>query len=746
MKDGLDANATAPCGYGLLALAVNNAQVECVKVLLARKPRLGYPSVLAGACNSLGLHGISIENRLEIVRLLIAAGADLNASDGMNRTPLTTAISTSATSPPGPMGQRLLLGQKAVDILLAAGAAPNYADRSRGAPLLWACERGLAQTAKSLLDRGAKPGGMVSGLADVRVDALHAAACGGYNDIVALLLARGAKVDEEDGYHRTALYYAAASGFADTVDLLIAHGANIEAVTDGRTPLGWAASDYYLTLAVETLLSRGAKVHPAGAVPPLRVAACGYGTDSPMVAMLLGRGAKLDEVSAAALGRLDDLRRILDANRSGTTRLSWEDMDALGWAHRHRHEAEARLLIERGAKPNPECAAWLGMADAVAAYMTANPLPAARDAEEDAGPGPWGALMREAASGGRNAIIELLLARGYDLRRDSDCLEYAAQYRHRRTVKLLLDRGANVKPPCAALNRAAEAGDIEMARLLLSKGADINGEADISDSGGWPPLPKAISAGQVEMARFLLSQGADAPEDGKFIEAMPHHDKNALSCNFKLFMDYHKKKGHTQQALNEALAGVAESAVPEYVETLLAMGANPKGLDHWDRPLLWFADDRTAKLLLERGAEVDILSACALGRTDQVRAMLKADPKLARVGQDPSGVDYTPLRVAAMHGRIEIMTLLLDQGVTPDRHIVSSAIFYKQKDALALLLERGAGLGGDQALHYARHHGGGDGYVPPLVEAATFNAGREIMQLLKEHRARRAKVKTQSLP
>jgi ankyrin repeat protein len=67
---------------------------------------------------------------------------------------------------------------------------------------------------------------------------LHSAAYEGHNDVVELLLAKGANVNAKinDGF--TPLYEAASNGQKDVTELLLAKGADVNAKdNDGKTPL-----------------------------------------------------------------------------------------------------------------------------------------------------------------------------------------------------------------------------------------------------------------------------------------------------------------------------------------------------------------------------------------------------------------------------------------------------------------------------------------------------------------------------
>ncbi|KAH6986800.1 hypothetical protein EDB80DRAFT_183080 [Ilyonectria destructans] len=192
-----------------------------------------------------------------VVKLLVAAGADVNAAaaefDGR------TALQAAAEG--GHLG--------VVKKLLAAGADVNAAaagDYGQTA-LRTAAERGYLEVVEKLLAAGADVNAAAA--ADGGQTTLQAAAGGGYLEVVEKLLAAGADVNaaavELDG--RTALQAAAEGGYLEVVEKLLAAGADVNAAAaadGGQTTLQAAAGGGYLEV-VEKLLAAGADVNTAAA-------------------------------------------------------------------------------------------------------------------------------------------------------------------------------------------------------------------------------------------------------------------------------------------------------------------------------------------------------------------------------------------------------------------------------------------------------------------------------------------------
>jgi ankyrin repeat protein len=103
-------------------------------------------------------------------------------------------------------------------------------------------------------------------------------------------------------------------------------------------------------------------------------------------------------------------------------------------------------------------------------------------------------------------------------------------------------------------------------------------------------------------------------------------------------------------------------------------------------------DKPIIELLIGRGAPVDFFTACVLGRMDDVKAELEADP--SRVSA--RGVhDLPALYFAAIGGDVDIATLLLDGGADVNARSESAApihgaVMGGSAAMVRLLLERGA--------------------------------------------------------
>jgi uncharacterized protein len=144
---------------------------------------------------------------------------------------------------------------------------------------------------------------------------------------------------------------------------------------------------------------------------------------------------------------------------------------------------------------------------------------------------------------------------------------------------------------------------------------------------------------------------------------------------------------------------------------------------------LYEGDEARVAVLLADEPELNVFEAAALGRTELVAAHLDADPAAAEAF---AGDGFTPLHLAAFFRHPETARLLVERGASVDvvaRHEtiqvtpLQSAVTARQEETAALLLERGADPN-------ARH---GGGFTP--FHAAAQHGDVQLVELLLRHGA-----------
>lgn len=255
-----------------LVEAVKNQRKELVRTLLKQKVDVNEPQ----PDGATALHWAAHWNDLEMVDLLIAAGARADVANDYGVTPISLAATNgnvaiiekllkAGASPSAslPTGKTVLMtaartgNVDAVNALLTAGADPNAGEASQGqTALMWAASEGHLDVARTLIDHGAT----LSTPSKTGFTPLLFAAREGDLEIVRLLLANGANVNETAGDGTTPLLVATVRGHAALASFLLDEGADPNAAGAGFSPLHWAVGRWETNLTGEDL---GIKAPPS---------------------------------------------------------------------------------------------------------------------------------------------------------------------------------------------------------------------------------------------------------------------------------------------------------------------------------------------------------------------------------------------------------------------------------------------------------------------------------------------------
>jgi len=272
IQNGADVNAKQKGGYAPLYYAISNKDLGMVKLLITKGA-----DVNAGPHPA--LHSAAQRGRSDIAELLIQKGASVNAKDKRGYPPLYYAISnkhldtaklliahgadvnTKDKQGLTALHSAALGGRKdRAQLLLAHGADVNAKDNRDRTPLhlVLDVDRFKYQLFKDMAEVLIAKGADVSSKDKYGRTPLHLAAESSQKDIVELLLAKGARMDEKDDeYEFTALHYAAGFGNKNVAEYLIARGADINAKDkEGHTPLYIAVGHDYKV--AELLINKGA--------------------------------------------------------------------------------------------------------------------------------------------------------------------------------------------------------------------------------------------------------------------------------------------------------------------------------------------------------------------------------------------------------------------------------------------------------------------------------------------------------
>ncbi len=182
--------------------AVHSGNVDAVKEQIANGADVN--SVAEGTSV---LHLAVSTNNVEIVRLLLSAGANPNITDEEKQTPLMMLYSDA--------------NMEIFNLLLHSGAKVNSKDSEGQTVLMNVAENGNVEMLKSLLRAGAK----INRSDNEGKTALIYAVQSGDIEKVKVLLSSGAEIGLKDKEGKTALNYAVENGNEEVIELLKDYGA-----------------------------------------------------------------------------------------------------------------------------------------------------------------------------------------------------------------------------------------------------------------------------------------------------------------------------------------------------------------------------------------------------------------------------------------------------------------------------------------------------------------------------------------
>ena len=264
------------------------------------------------------------------------------------------------------------------------------------------------------------------------------------------------------------------------------------------------------------------------------------------------------------------------------------------------------------------------------------------------------------------------------------------------------------KTPLEQFDIAVREGDAERARELLEKHADVAARVDEPRFDfNSPAIHQAKK--NLPLVDVLLAHGADVNSRSKFWagsfgilewnltleEARPLIERGAsvtawAAAGLGLFDELEAIVRATPEVVRERGGDgktVLHCALTAEIATLLVDAGSDleaRDTDHNATPLQYLiGDEAIARLLIERGASVDIFAAARLGDVALVEKCLLADPDLviARANHPPFtapglhiygwtlGFDVTPIDVARKFGHARVVELLLARASRKSRFL-----------------------------------------------------------------------------
>ncbi len=490
-----------------LAEAAAQDDIDAVRTLLALHPDVNA----AQNDGATALHWAALKGDLDMVRLLLQAGANVKATTRIGSlTPLFLAASNGSAA--------------VIDELLRAGADAGAMNTTNGTTaLMKAASAGSAESIKLLLDHGA---------------AVNAT---------------------EPGHNQSALMFAAAANRADAIRILAARGADLRAtskVTQIRPQKDLDSNEF--PLDADLILHAN--------LPPGKAAAAALAgrRASPTVS-----GGLTALLLAARDGQLDATRALVETGADVNQQSAGDKTSPIVLAIINGHFELAKYLIDHGADPNlanqDGLTALYATIDAQWAPLGGGPLPVT--GHDRIG---YLDLMKALLEHGANPDLRLKKKLWFRPAfhdqmwvgtPGSTAFWRAAQATDLTAMRLLIAHGADPKIPSdegdTALMMAAGVGwagnfsrnardsALDTVRFCVELGLDVNTQ----DVTGYSALAGAAWRGDEELIRYLVSKGA------------------------KLDIRTARKWSVTDMATGPYLRTTGGTPHPETVELLLKLGA-----------------------------------------------------------------------------------------------------------------------------------------------------------------------------
>lgn len=612
--------------------ACYRGNLELVKMLVEAGANVNLPDV----CGTVPLVRaiVSIHDTDEVIKYLIASGADVSGRDGSMSLPLHVAVSENDIKIAAQLlevganpdieddeGKNALFGavengnERMLLLLLNHGANVNHEADDGNTPLSLSCIKGNVGLCKLLIEHGAKCDGGDSILGNsILMDAI----LGGNPDCVKLILKQGVDVNVENDECDTALSMAIFYNMdLDIVEQILNAGADPNVVLSwGRTPLSLAVRDEDYNV-MELLLRRDAVFNTESEYYEDFVLSHANGLL--LYKSLVRKGFALRKDDDAIILYVKNacsymLQKALEAGANPNATDS-AGKSALAWALEHpRHpQGCAARLIQHGATFAPELLIYAirnRMRELVAALLKAG---ADANVQDERGNTALHYATRKNAA----FLVRDLIAAGADIEVRNNAnltpLLVAVQSRSLESGSILLDAGANpytkggkhnmnahelgerhqcrlrdkklLKLPwnqtaqknlvpyrffCAAL-----AGNSEKVRKLVDEGYDINAY----DSEGYTALHMCVE--YEDSITPLISNGANMYAETKDSTADSPAPAPAIAASFSLrenfvkFLDYGYDVNHIDSEGLTLLMHCARWDWEWGVRTLLERGADP---------------------------------------------------------------------------------------------------------------------------------------------------------------------------
>ncbi|KAM9254439.1 ankyrin repeat and KH domain-containing protein 1 isoform 7-T7 [Dugong dugon] len=583
------------------------------------------------------------EGHLELVKYLLAAGANVHATTATGDTALTYACENGHTD--------------VADVLLQAGADLEHESEGGRTPLMKAARAGHLCTVQFLISKGAN---VNRATANNDHTVVSLACAGGHLAVVELLLAHGADPTHRLKDGSTMLIEAAKGGHTNVVSYLLDYPNNVLSVpTTDMSQLTPPSQDQSQVPRVP--------MHTLAMVVPPQEPDRSSQENSPA---LLGVQKAVSSRVPTGSNSSSQTTECLTPEPCSQTPSNVTSQSVI--------PVYPSVDIDAHTESNHDTALTLACAGGHEELVS---VLIARDAKIEHRDKKGFTPLILAATAGHVGVVEILLDKGGDIEAQSERtkdtpLSLACSGGRQEVVDLLLARGANKEhrnvSDYTPLSLAASGGYVNIIKILLNAGAEINSRT--GSKLGISPLMLAAMNGHVPAVKLLLDMGSD-------INAQIETNRNTaltLACFqgraevVSLLLD---RKANVEHRAKTGLTPLMEAASGGYAEVgrvLLDKGADvnaPPVPSSRDTALTIAADKghyKFCELLINRGAHIDVRNkkgntplwlAANGGHFDVVQLLVQA-------GADVDAIDnrkITPLMSAFRKGHVKVVQYLVKE-------------------------------------------------------------------------------------
>jgi ankyrin repeat protein len=558
-----------------------------------------------------------------------------------------------------------------------------------------AAEKGDPDIVKMLLQHGADIDALYDG---GRAKPINNAVYNGHFEVVKILVQEGADLKfSKDSGADPVLHSAAYSGNAEIIEYLIKHGCDVNEKGIFRDSALHVAAEHGKYHAAQILLKNGANVNAKNDIfeTPLSLAireTYSYNLHE-MRKLLLDNSAGHNIFTAAATGRLDEVKRLLNQNPEW---INAEDT----------HMIHTSIEVNDGES--------ISISFMTNSFAKIDPK---KEAEESVRNYPEQFRIKNKDIESVKIVIKVTSED-----HGNSPIHYAARKGHLDVVKYLVSKGADINADGengTPFFQAIKNGRLDVAELLIQKGSDINkgspldwvaskkrndpGKDKFEKSEGWTVYrgndwsPSGWDE-RYKLAEFLLENGADVnqKDDG----------------------------GMTPLEIAACFGNVS------LVELFILNGADVNANGDGGRSVLYYAADRghqdCVMFLISKGSEVNmednwgrtpLYMAAGSGHADVVQTLIDAGATINNKNSSEGKVKFDEMvESGSFSGHAEFGTTALHEAST-----------WGHAEVVKILLENGANVNepddyGEAPLHKA-------------ADRSTATDHREVIKLLLKHGA-----------